>query len=72
MCLCMSPCGGLSVCACLFVSMSVYVCVWILPSAFSIPGLTTTVQLHRAADKNHHLPLEQKAVASLEGGKMEQ
>lgn len=30
------------------------------------------VQLHRAADKIHHLHLERKAVASLEGGKMEQ
>lgn len=38
---------------------------WPQPLAVRTPTLTATVQLHGAADKNHHLPLEGKAAALL-------
>lgn len=38
---------------------------WPRPFAVSTPGLTATVQLRGAVDKNHHLPLEGTAAAWL-------
>ena len=40
--------------------------------AFSIPGLTPRFSSTEPADKSHHLPLEKKVAASMEGGRTEQ